>query len=143
MDAKWQKRLYDMAILVAGWSKDPIQQVGAAIAAPDFRQFSLGYNGFPRGIADAPERLGHIPVKNDLMVHAELNAVLNSGVSVRGWVMATTKFPCSECAKAIIQAGITEIVTPKWGELSKWASKQQLAGSMFKEANVQVTWVLP
>lgn len=142
MNAKWAQRLFEMAELVSQWSKDPIQCVGAAIASPDFRNFSLGYNGFPRGIKDDPARLGVMQTKNQLMVHAELNAILNSSTVVRGWTMATTKFPCSECAKAIIQAGIVCLVTQKWGEGSKWAPQQQLAEEMFKEANMAIIWRL-
>lgn len=138
MDFKWRKRVCEIAWMVARWSKDPEQVVGAVIVSPDMRQFSMGYNGFPRGINDSSFRLGSVEIKNPLMVHAELNAILNASADLRGWTMASTKFPCAECSKAIIQAGIVAVIVPEIDNQSKWADSQLLGKTMLLEARIGV-----
>ena len=104
-----------VASLSAMRSKDPSTQVGACIVNADKRIISMGYNGMPRQCSDDEfpwDREGNpLDSKYLFVCHAELNAILNSaGGSVRGCTVYTTLFPCNECAKAIIQAGITEVV---------------------------------
>ena len=104
-----------IAKLTALRSKDPGTRVGACIVDPNKIIISTGYNGFPRGIPDAEynwsrEDLG-LGTKYDFVVHAELNAILNSGArSLEGATLYTSLLPCSECAKAIIQTGIKTVV---------------------------------
>ncbi len=105
-----------IALLSAKRSKDPSTQVGACIVdSKNNRILSVGYNGFPTGCSDDEfpwSREGDIiSTKYPYVVHAELNAILNNrGVSLEGSKIYTALFPCNECAKAIIQSGITEVV---------------------------------
>lgn len=105
-----------VALLSAMRSKDPNTQVGACIVNDDNRIVSVGYNGFPRGCSDEDfpwERTAdnQNDTKYPFVCHAELNAILNSnGIGVKGSRIYVALFPCNECAKAIIQAGIKEII---------------------------------
>ena len=104
-----------VALLAAERSKDPSTQVGACIVDSEKRILSTGYNGFPHGCSDdefpwnRDEALGE--TKYQFVVHAELNAILNaSGKSLAGSTLYVGLFPCNECAKAIIQSGIREVI---------------------------------
>lgn len=108
----WVDRYLNMAQLVAGWSKDPSTKVGAVIVSQRNRVLSVGYNGFPPGIAD-DGRLDDKATKLPLILHAELNAILNSGRDLTGATIYTTHAPCSQCAAAIIQSGIDAVVMPE------------------------------
>ena len=111
----WDQYFMGIATLSAKRSKDPHTRVGACIVAPDNRILSVGYNGMPRGCSDDEypwERSGdELDTKYLYVCHAELNALLNySGFRLQGARIYTTLFPCNECAKAIIQAGIKEVI---------------------------------
>lgn len=111
----WDEYFMSIAILSALRSKDPNTKVGAAIISPDHKVLSLGYNGMPSGIDDAKvpwSRTNKSDLDNKYLYvcHAELNAILNSNKDIRGSILYVTLFPCNECAKAIIQAGIKEMV---------------------------------
>jgi len=108
----WFQRFMGLAVNVSSWSKDPSTRVGAVIVNEDRRVIGLGYNGFAKGVKDTPERLADRPTKYALVVHAEMNAILNAVVSVRGCALVTTMYPCSECAKLIAQAGIACVACP-------------------------------
>ena len=105
-----------LALLSAKRSKDPNTQVGACIVNADNRIVSVGYNGFPRGCSDEDfpwERTAESQndTKYPFVCHAELNAILNAyGRDMRGSRIYVALFPCNECAKAIIQAGISEVI---------------------------------
>lgn len=103
-----------MAHLAAFRSKDPNTQVGACIVNPQKRVVGLGYNGFPRGCDDdvySWNREGQfLETKYPFVVHAELNAILNSIQNLSGCTLYVSLFPCNECAKAIIQSGISRVV---------------------------------
>ncbi len=102
-----------VAMLAARRSKDPNTQVGACIVSPDNIILSTGYNGFPKGCSDDeyPWAREGEETKYPYVVHAELNAILNcSGKSLKGSKMYVALFPCNECAKAIIQSGIREVI---------------------------------
>ena len=109
----WDEYFMGVAILAAKRSKDPNTQVGACIVDKNNVILTTGYNGFPKGCSDDEfpwNREGEI-TKYPFVVHAELNAILNaSGKSLRGSRLYVALFPCNECAKAIIQAGIAEVV---------------------------------
>lgn len=135
----WDKRFMGLAVSVGFWSKDPDEKVGAYLVSPDKRMTQHGYNGFPPGIADTPERLKDKRLKNELMIHAEQNAIDNADRSVRGWAMYVTKPPCMECAKRIISRGISRIIHPPIREESRWAQDQIAAQGLLAEANVRVT----
>ncbi len=111
----WDQYFMGVALLAAMRSKDPNTQVGACIVGEDNRILSTGYNGFPYGCSDDEfpwEREGDTcDTKYPYVVHAELNAILNArGKSLAGARIYVCLFPCNECAKAIIQSGITEII---------------------------------
>jgi dCMP deaminase len=104
-----------VALLAAKRSKDPSTQVGACIVDEENRILSTGYNGFPQGCSDDEypwDREGDEEnTKYPYVVHAELNSILNAGgKSLKGAKMYVALFPCNECAKAIIQSGITEVI---------------------------------
>ena len=109
----WDIYFMGISLLAAKRSKDPHTQVGACIVSRDNIIISTGYNGFPCGCSDDEyswERTGE-DTKYPYVVHAELNAILNShGRNLRGAVIYVSLFPCNECAKAIIQSGISEVV---------------------------------
>ena len=111
----WDDYFMGVSLLAADRSKDPSTQVGACIVSEDNRILSTGYNGFPQGCSDddfpwnRDESLGE--TKYNFVVHAELNAILNArGKNLTGSRIYVDLFPCNECAKAIIQAGIKEVV---------------------------------
>ena len=112
----WDEYFMGVAKLAAMRSKDPNTQVGSCIVSEDNNILSMGYNGFPKGCSDEEfpwERDGEdeLSTKYPFVTHSELNAILNyRGGSLEGSKMYVTLFPCNECAKAIIQAGITKIV---------------------------------
>lgn len=109
----WDEYFMGIAMLAAKRSKDPNTQVGACIVSQDNIIISTGYNGMPKGCSDDEypwERDGD-QTKYPYVVHAELNAVLNAnGRDLRGSKLYVALFPCNECAKAIIQAGIKTVV---------------------------------
>lgn len=110
----WDEYFMGLAHLSAKRSKDPSTQVGAVIVSPDHRVVGIGYNGFPNGCSDDEfpwDREGEFSnTKYPFVVHAELNAILNSNADLRGCSIYVSLFPCNECAKAIIQSGISRIV---------------------------------
>ncbi|MBQ8174538.1 MAG: dCMP deaminase family protein [Clostridia bacterium] len=112
----WDEYFMAVALLAAERSKDPNTQVGACIVDADNRIVSTGYNGFPYGCSDdeypwSREGEDVANTKYGYVVHAELNAILNArGRNVAGTRLYVALFPCNECAKAIIQAGIKEVV---------------------------------
>ena len=110
----WEEYFMGLAHLSGLRSKDPNTQVGAVIVDENNRVVSIGYNGFPSGVSDDEFPWGReggvLETKYAFVVHAELNAILNSQRSVRGCSLYVSLFPCNECAKAIIQAGIRRII---------------------------------
>lgn len=111
----WDEYFMGVALLASERSKDPSTRVGACIVDEEKRILSTGYNGFPKGCSDdefpwnRDEEKGE--TKYQFVVHAELNAILNaSGKRLAGSVLYVGLFPCNECAKAIIQSGIAEVV---------------------------------
>jgi len=133
----WYQRFMDLAAHIAQWSKDPSTKVGAVIVNERRIVVGMGYNGFPRGVQDTPERLNDRPVKYQFVVHAEENAVLNAAVfDLSGCTLFATKFPCNECAKVIIQRGISNIVAP--APDNGWSDSQRVADTMFNEAGICV-----
>jgi dCMP deaminase len=132
MDKDWTDRGLGLAFHVATWSKDPSTQVGAAIFDPDHRVLGVGYNGFPRGVADD----GRLDVKEEKyprIVHAEANAIINSQGDRH--TLYCTHYPCSGCAALIIQAGIKVVIAPA-SQLAGWGDSQSIAHDMFVEAGV-------
>ena len=139
---KWDIRYLELSRLVASWSKDPSTQTGAVIVRPDNSVASLGYNGFPRGIADTPERYDNREVKYSYIVHCEMNAVLSAHGSVKDCTLYTWPFlSCDRCAVHMIQAGITRVVAPSCPpeKADRWANIFDETKARFEEAGVE--WV--
>lgn len=112
---KWEEYFMGLAQIASLRSKDPSSQVGACIVDPDKKIVSLGYNGMPRGIDDEVIPWGHgddLDSKYLYVCHAEFNAILNTrdGSALNGCSIYVTLFPCNECAKAIVQTGIKEVI---------------------------------
>ena len=109
----WVEYFMGIAMLAARRSKDPSTQVGACIVSQDNIIISTGYNGMPQGCSDDEfpwDREGE-ETKYPYVVHAELNAILNAnGRDLRGSRLFVALFPCNECAKAIIQSGVKEVI---------------------------------
>lgn len=111
----WDEYFMGVAHLSGMRSKDPSTQVGACIVSQDNKILSMGYNGFPNGCADEDfpwDREGDLlETKYAFVTHSELNAILNyRGGSLEGTKLYVSLFPCNECAKAIIQAGIKTVI---------------------------------
>ena len=112
----WDEYFMAVAMLSGMRSKDPNTQVGCCIVSADNKILSMGYNGFPIGCSDEEfpwEREGEDPLstKYIYVTHSELNAILNyRGGSLEGAKIYVSLFPCNECAKAIIQAGIKTVI---------------------------------
>ena len=136
----WDEYFMGVAHLSGMRSKDPSTQVGACIVSSDNKILSMGYNGFPCGCSDEEfpwDREGEeLDTKYPYVTHSELNAILNyRGGSLEGTKLYVSLFPCNECAKAIIQAGIRTVVydSDKYqGTPANRASKQ-----MFDAAGVK------
>ena len=140
----WDEYFMGIALLAAMRSKDPNTQVGACIVDDNNIILSTGYNGFPKGCSDDEfpwDRTGE-ETKYPFVVHAELNAILNSGgKDLRGARLYVDLFPCNECAKAIIQSGIKEVVylSDKYAD-----DKMTLASKlMLRTAGVSLTQIHP
>ena len=140
----WDEYFMGIAMLAARRSKDPNTQVGACIVSQDNIIISTGYNGMPKGCSDDEfpwDREG-AETKYPYVVHAELNAILNAnGRDLRGSRVYVALFPCNECAKAIIQSGVKEVVylSDKYaGTPGNVASKR-----MLDAAGVKYTRLVP
>ena len=145
----WDEYFMGIAMLAARRSKDPSTQVGACIVSPENIIISTGYNGMPKGCSDDEfpwDRKAECEndTKYPFVVHAELNAILNaSGRDLRGSRIFVALFPCNECAKAIIQSGIREVLylSDKYaGTLGNLASKKMLdaAGVKYTQLRTEV-----
>ena len=137
----WDEYFMGVAMLAARRSKDPNTQVGACIVSQDNIIISTGYNGMPKGCSDDEfpwDRNAEIEVdtKYPYVVHAELNAILNaSGRDLRGSRIYVALFPCNECAKAIIQSGVKEVLylSDKYADtMMNLASKRMLSAAGVK-----------
>ena len=131
----WDEYFMGIALLAAKRSKDPSTQVGACIVSQDNIIISTGYNGMPKGCSDDDfpwEREG-ADTKYPYVVHAELNAILNAnGRDLRNSRVYVALFPCNECAKAIIQSGVKEVVylSDKYSDtMGNLASKRMLSAA--------------
>lgn len=140
MNEKWDKRFLEMAQLVSTYSKDPSTQTGAVIVRPDKTVASIGYNGFPKQIED-DYRLSVREEKYELIVHCEMNAVLNTREDLRGCTLYTWPFlSCTRCAVHMLTAGITRFVAPKIPEdlVERWGAALEKTKEIFEEAGVEV-----
>jgi dCMP deaminase len=152
MTKRWDDYFLDLALATARMSKDPDTQVGAVIVGPDREVLSSGFNGLPRGIRDTALRLYDKEEKLSLVIHGEMNAILNAarnGTRLRGttlYFVATDSSgaiwggpPCVRCAVEIIQAGIAEVASLPFKEgPSKWRASTEKAREVLTEAGVAI-----
>ena len=144
----WDEYFMGVALLSAKRSKDPSTQVGACIVNQKNKIVGAGYNGLPAGCDDDEfpwEKKGEfLQTKYPYVCHAELNAILNNiGMDLHGCRIYTALFPCNECAKAIIQSGISEVIylSDKYdGSDASVASKKMLdnAGITYRKVATQI-----
>jgi len=145
MSSKWDQRFLDLAFHIASWSKDPSTKVGCVVVGTDREIRSTGFNGFPRGISDDPERLADRSQKYPLICHAEENAIMHAariGMPLKDCLAYVTWPPCSRCARSLIQAGVSEVVVPKDCEIpERWQEDFDISTGMLQEAGVVVRGV--
>lgn len=128
------------------FSKDPNTKVGAIILTPDFsRVLSTGINGFPRKFNDEQGPRWERPMKYNYVSHAECNSVCNaarSGTSIDDSVIVVTMFPCMNCTKLLIQAGIIKVYSPKPDmDSERWASEFKVSLEMLKEVGIEIIYL--
>lgn len=139
MTMAWYDYFMGFARHAASKSKDPSTQVGAVAVGPDGEIRATGYNGLPRGVEDRPERMER-PAKYLWTSHAEENLVAHAarvGVSLKGCTVYVTHYPCSRCARSLIQAGVSKIHVGD-GKTSMPAEEFDTARVMFEESGVEV-----
>ncbi|TGZ63982.1 hypothetical protein CRM22_006611 [Opisthorchis felineus] len=138
----WDEYFMSVALLSAMRSKDPTTQVGACITNEENKIVGIGYNGMPRGLSDDEMPWGKTS-ENELLnkyfyvCHAELNAVLNRNhATSSGCTLYASMFPCNECAKVLIQAGIKEVVyfDEKKGDIGEYVASKL----MLEKAGVRI-----
>lgn len=140
-DVSWDELFMSMVYLIAMKSKDNHTHIGAVVVDKNHKIRSLGYNGFPRGINDNKSWRQEKPEKYFWFEHAETNALHNRDLSLEGCVMYTNGIPCADCARAIIQSGLKEVVYDfYWNEENsdKWKNSCNRSKKMFREARVKL-----
>lgn len=158
MTDRWDRGFLRLALSFANsMSKDPNTRVGAVAVGPGREVLQVGFNGFPRGVADTPERLNDRDVKNRLTVHAERNVVClaaRRGISLDGATLYLTATddsglvwggsPCTACTIELIQAGIAEIVTAPFKNVpSRWLDDITFARTIVEEAGLRYREIDP
>lgn len=127
---------------VASLSKDPSTKVGALALDANLNVLAVGYNGFPRKVADTEERLCNRELKYPLIVHAEANAIAacaRTGRVLEGaTLLVSSLYPCVTCAGLIVQSGIKRVIAQKIKEDSRWKESNELARLIFDEGGVEV-----
>jgi len=141
MASKWTIRYMDLAKQISSWSLDPSTKVGAVIVGKTGQIVSQGYNGFPRGVKDSPERLNTREEKYKYVVHAEMNCIYNAcrnGASLNDTTLYVYGLPvCSECAKGVVQVGISKVIMQHPAVIpSHWEEKVLISKTIFNEAGV-------
>ena len=139
------RKFIRIAEAVASLSKDPSTTVGALAINTEGAILSVGYNGFPKGVVDSPERYSDRATKYGLISHAEQNLVAQAayvGVSLKGsTVVLSGLYPCSSCAKLLIQAGVVRILTPPPHINPRWKEDAEWSKILFHEAQVEIVYV--
>lgn len=140
---KWDRRFLRIAEEVRLWSKDPGTKVGCVLVQ-DRRILSTGYNGFPHQISDTLSRYNDRDYKLRVTIHAESNAILNAaknGVSIESSTLYVTFPPCTQCASAIIQAGVATVVCPDPAlSPERWRDNFIAANNLLHEAGLLIIY---
>ena len=120
----WHEYYIQIATIAAKKSKDPSSQVGCVIVDPNNRIVSTGFNGFVAG-CDEDQMTYDRPMKYNLIIHAEMNALMFANQSVAGCTVYVTHHPCDNCFKHLLQAGIQQVYYRSKSVLERF-SKDQL-----------------
>jgi len=144
--ADWDARFMGLARYVGSWSKDRSTKVGCVIVGPANEVRAIGYNGFVRGLDDSDEARHERPAKYQWTEHAERNAIYHAaqvGSPLRGCRMYVPWFPCMDCARAIVQCGLVELIAQQ-PDLNdpRWGGDFRSSVEMLAEAGVRVRFVL-
>lgn len=142
MKADWDKRFMGLVKHIATWSLDPKKKVGSVIVDDDNNIISVGYNGIPRNCDNEDPKRDERPNKYFYYEHAERNALYHAarhGVIVKNTNIYVTAFPCADCARGIIQAGIKKVIAPKPDEKhERWGESWKASLTMLEESGVEV-----
>jgi len=136
--SKWDSRFMELADIVSSWSKDPSTQVGCVIVDKHQRVVSVGFNGFPRGMEDNPEKLSDKAYKHSTVIHAESNAILFAKRDLTDCVLYSTFPICASCASVIMQANIAKVIYRPDKANVKWTELNKLANSHMQEAGIEI-----
>lgn len=143
---KWDRRYLDVCRTISEWSKDPSSKLGALVVSDRNRIVGTGYNGFPEGVSDSEDRYNNRELKYELVVHAEVNAILSAGDRARnstlyvypGW---GSPCMCTGCCKVAIQSGVRRVVgllRPIDSErFKRWEESLKLSQLMCDEAGIE------
>ena len=149
MDAgKWDQRWMEIAQHFGTWSKDPSTKVGCVVIGSSNQVLTQGFNGFPRGADDSLARYRNRSVKYKWIEHAERNAIYNAartGTSLMQATLYVPWFPCVECSRAIVQSGITTVVTrdpSKYDEgfMTRWDKDFIISCDILHESRVIIRY---
>jgi dCMP deaminase len=144
--ANWNERWTEVLELVKTWSKDRSTKVSAVIVDEESNiPVTFGYNGFPRGCNDDIESRHERPTKYLWTEHAERNAIYNAareGRSLEGKTLYVSMFPCADCARGIIQSGISKVVTPEPNmALEVWKEQFDVSIRMMEEVGIKIIYL--
>ena len=144
----WDEHFLGLCLKIAERSKDKSTQVGCVVVGPDREVRTTGYNGMPRGVNDDIEQRQERPIKYFFFEHAERNAIFNAarvGTALKGCTLYVTSIPplpiCADCARAIIQAGIVEVIVGTLDAPERWKDSVAAGKTMLEEAEVRVRLV--
>lgn len=142
--ANWDSRFVSLSEHIANWSQDSTQ-VGCVTVGPDHEILTTGYNGLPRGVEPSPSVRTRRPHKYQWTEHAERNAIYNAardGIRLLGSTCYTNWFPCTDCARALIQCGVTRVVgrEPSYDH-AKYGSDFVVSKQMMEEAGIKIVYI--
>jgi dCMP deaminase len=139
----WDRRFLRIAEEVRTWSRDPGTKVGCVLVS-DKRILSVGFNGFPRNLSDSLELYEDRDYKLAVTVHAEANAIMNAaknGAKTQSCTAYVTFPPCSQCAAAVIQAGVETVVCPDPAQApERWRASFKLGNEMLYNSGVKLLY---
>jgi len=144
----WNERFMKLAEYIASWSKDRSTKYAAIIIDKNHRIISTGYNGFPSGCNDEIEEWHQRPQKYFYSEHSERNAIYSAaraGIPLDGCTIVVNGFPCADCARAIIQSGIKNLVCYKpevddlWNK--RWGESQEASYKMFCQVDIKLVYL--
>jgi len=135
---RWSTFFLDLAEFYSKQSKDPSTKCGAVVVDNCNLPIAFGFNGFPKSIPDNPEWLADRDTKYEMVIHAEVNAILNATASVKGCHLFVTGPSCPDCTKFIIAAGIVSV---HWrlGQtefLERWRDRLEISARIYDRAGI-------